>query len=80
MPNGPHPLPTPVRGCNVAPVPLAFNVEKRHAQTAAGPLSVVVLRFEHATGSTELIMPTDFAADVGKAMVAASSGIQIVGN
>jgi hypothetical protein len=78
MPNGAQPKPVPVqRGQHVQPSPLSFEASARLGNTPQGPVRMVVLRFETVVGSIELVMPSDFASQVGQAVIKASSGIEI---
>lgn len=77
MPNGSQPPQPVVRGQNVAPTALSFEVSAKVANTPEGPMRLVVLRLEHSTGSGEFVMPSDFAAAISRALLAASSGLQI---
>lgn len=72
-PNGKTPM---VRGQHVQPGPMSFEVNAGWT-TSSPPQRVIKLHVEHSTGSTELIMDAGFAGTIGKALIAATSGLQI---
>jgi hypothetical protein len=70
----------PVRGCHVVPQPnTTFYIESRFVPSSEGPIKVVTIRLEHSAGSTELVVPADFAHNLARALIKASTGIEIAG-
>ena len=76
MPSNGKPVPIQ-RGQHVQPGPMSFEVTAGYGNGPAGPTRVVKLHIEHVTGSTELVMDADFGSKMAKALLAASTGLQI---
>jgi hypothetical protein len=75
MPNGQQPG-APIH-MHVAPGPTAYEVGVQTGMSPTGPVKVVVIRIEHATGSSVFVVPTDFASQLGHDIIKAASGIEI---
>jgi len=70
--------PKPIeRGQHVAPGPMSFEASRRIYNLPTGPVTMVVLRFETVTGTTELVMAPEFASTISQAMLRAATGIEI---
>jgi len=60
--------PKPIeRGQHVAPGPMSFEASRRIYNLPTGPVTMVVLRFETVTGTTELVMAPEFASTISQA-------------
>jgi hypothetical protein len=78
-PNGASPPKKIAPGMHVAPSPMSFEVAAGWTQSTP-PQRIVRLHIEHMTGSGDYMMDAEFAGAIARALLAASSGIQIAKN
>ena len=64
-------------GMHVAPCPVTFVARSVQVPTPAGSTRMVVLHLEHTTGSTVLVLPTEFAKALAQGLLKEATGIEV---